>query len=133
MCNSLFFVKAMQFAHLLRAIPEVVEARNKECNAMPLGGDDGYTRLVLSIPEVVSAFRKELSLQHFRLRLAFASEFMEYPHAQPAPRLEIYDLDGKLLRDPIALHELPEALSNVVEVELMYVLLLSKGVNITMY
>lgn len=133
MCNSLFFVKALQFAHLFRAIPDVVTAQNKECGAMPLGDDeDDYNRVVLSTPEVVQAVRKEYKLTHCRIRFAFAKTENSYPMRIAAPRLEVYTLEGEPAFEPISLDKLPLELSTAVEVELMYLLLRSRGIEISM-
>jgi len=133
MCNSLFYVKALQLAQLFRDIPKVVEARNKDCGVMPLGEKgDGYVRLGLSLPEVRRAIRKEYGYGDCRVRFAFAKKWSDYPVMTPEPRLEIYDIEGKPLMEPVPLHELPEDLSTAVEVELMYVLLLSRGIEISM-
>jgi len=131
MSNSLFPIKAMQFAHLLREIPKVVADYNKECRATPLGGDDGYSRVVMSTPSVARIVRAMLGRSDFRIRFAFAEKWVEYPHKALMPRLELYTLEGELLQATEA-SELPTELGLAVEVELMHLVLISKGVRISM-
>lgn len=131
MSNSLFPVKAMQFAHLLREIPKVIAEYNKDCRAIALGGDDGYSRVVLSTPSVARLVRAKLDRKDFRIRFAFATKWVEYPHKALMPRLEIYTVEGELLEATEA-SELPSELSLAVEVELMHIVLISKGVRISM-
>jgi hypothetical protein len=131
MCNSLFHVKAMQFAHLLREIPKVVAAYNKEHNAPVLGGKDGYSRMVMGTPSVTRIVREKLGHNQFRIRFAFATKWLDYPHKALMPRLEVYNLEGELLEATEA-SELPSELSLAVEVELMHVVLISKDVRISM-
>jgi len=131
MCNSLFPIKAMQFAHLLREIPEIISEYNAECRAIPLGGDDGYSRVVLTTPSVVRIVRQELGRPDFRLRFAFAEKLLKVPHHALMPKLEIYAIDGELLEE-CDVGELTESLSLAVEVELMHILLISKGIKVSM-
>lgn len=131
MCNSLFPIKAMQFAHLLREIPKVVAAYNKEHSAPTLGGEDGYSRMVMGTPSVTRIIRAKLGRNDFRTRFAFATKWVEYPHQALMPRLEIYSLEGELVEATEA-SELPSELSLAVEVELMHVVLISKDVRVSM-
>jgi hypothetical protein len=131
MSNSLFPIKAMQFAHLLREVPNVVAEYNKAHSAPALGGSDGYSRMVMGTPSVTRVIRAQRGKADFRVRFAFATKWVEYPHKALMPRLEIYSLEGELL-EATEVSELPSELSLAVEVELMHVVLISKDVRISM-
>jgi hypothetical protein len=127
--SSLFYVKALAIADHLRGIPDVLQAYQQECRGMKLGGDDGYTRLVLSAPNVASLVRETFKLRDFRVRFAFATKADD----ARAPQLEIYNVDGTPFCAPIPAHELPRELSLAVECELMVLLLRSKDIAINQY
>lgn len=127
MCNSLFPVRAVSIAAELAKVPDVVKQYNDERTNMVLG-NDSRTRLVLSSPCVGAIIRKRYPVRDFRARFSF-----DMRAGFDIPLLEVYDVDGNLITMPIPVSELDTELCDAVHIELLHVLLISKGLDINMY
>lgn len=127
--SNLFPIKAYSLANSLRERREELQAYNHECRAMAVGEEDGRMRMVLSTPEVMREVRQTFEIKDCRVRFAFD----ETNHFRPdMPCLEIYNVEGQLIVEPMDVSKLSDALSNAVQVELFYFLLKTKGLNVPM-
>lgn len=128
--SHLFPIKAHSLANALRMRQTEVEQYNQECRGMPLGQGDGRLRMVLSTPEVMTAVRTLFGVRDCRVRFAY-DEYNDGFRGQ-MPCLEVYNLDGALLTQPMDVSRLSHDLSNAIQVELFYFLLKTKGLEVPM-
>jgi len=132
--STLNLSKTLVIAEHLRKIPGKIEKYNRERTSTAVGdAEDGRTRLVLSSPDVSREIRKQFNLQDFRARFSFATVFEEYPAPMVYPQLEVYNVDGTPVGEPIHAHDLSLDMSRVIELEIMYMLLQTKGIDINRY
>jgi hypothetical protein len=128
--SHLFPVKAHSLANALRQRQAEIEQYNHECRGMPLGVGDGRLRLVLSTPEVMSEVRSFFDVKDCRVRFAFDEDNNGFRGKMPC--LEVYNVDGALLTEPMEVSQISNALSNAIQVELFYFLLKTQGLNVPM-
>lgn len=132
--STLNLSKTLVIDEHLRKILGKIEKYNRERTHTAVGDpEDGRTRLVLSSPDVCREVKKQFNLPDFRVRFSFATVFDEYPAPMVYPQLEVYNVDGTPVCEPIHAHDLSLDMSRVVELELMYMLLQAKGIEINRY
>jgi len=129
--GHLFPVKAFAFVTALRALKDEIEKYNKDnMGCRSIGPNDGKIRMVLATPEVILEVRRKLKVEACRVRFAFPTGETSFLYGMPY--LEVYDVQGAPLMEPVAAPELEDALANAVQVELLHFLLETRGIDIPM-
>lgn len=129
--GHLFPVKAFAFVTVLRALKDDIEKYNRDnMGCCTIGPNDGKIRMVLATPEVIVEVRRKLKVEACRVRFAFPAGETSFLHG--LPYLEVYDIQGTPLMEPIIATELEDALANAVQVELLHFLLKTHGIDIPM-
>ena len=131
MSGIIFPVKALAIVVALRGVLGEIAPHNHENMGTNVGPDDGRTRMALASPDVCNEVQKMTGVKYFRVRFAFFAH--EVPFLQSMPRVEIYDVDGKPLMEPIEASKLADPLAYAVQLELFHFLLKLRGLDITMW
>lgn len=128
MSSTLFPLKALAIAAQLGKLklPGIVQKHDAPNSLMALG-ESGWSRVSLSSSEVAGLIREQFQVSNFRARFAFKAKT-----GKQVPRFELFNAAGDLVVEPVLVSELDAALSNAIQVELLHLLLLDKGVNIPM-
>jgi hypothetical protein len=130
MSGNLFAVKVMAIVAALRACKDKIDTNNRECRGVAVGPNDGKIRMLLWSPEVATEVRRKFEVKDCRIRFAFEAKAPSF--GLDEAYLEVYDVEGNPLTDPIKAPKLDDALANAVQVELFHFLLKQHGVDIPM-
>lgn len=123
------YCKVMNIVEQLQKILPEIQAYNRERSQMVLGDTTDYSRVVLANPTTQEAVFKAYKMNDGRIRFAFPTVFEGHQQCY----LELYNVAGAMIGEPINAVTLPAAAGLAVQLELFSVLLISKGIDINDY